>query len=156
VLKTVYFVNVKSLKEYGIIFWANSPNATRGFLLQKEIVQLMVGVSSRCSFRKIFRNLDILTLPCLYIYSLMRFVLNHFDSCQVNLSVHGINTRSKNLLHMPNANLSSFQREVFYSGMIFNSLPLEVVECKSNLSCFKTVLWRFLVHGSFYSLEEFY
>jgi hypothetical protein len=112
----------------------------------------MVGVSSRCSCRRTFRNLDMLTLPCLYIYSLIIFVLNNFDSYQVNLSVHGIDTRSEKVLHMPAANFSSFQRRVFYSGIkVFNSLLLEVAECKSNVCHFKAILRRFLVCGSFYS-----
>jgi hypothetical protein len=57
VLQTVYSACVQSLVEYGVIFWG-----------------LIVGVSTRHSFRQIFRNVYILTLPCLCIYSLIIFV----------------------------------------------------------------------------------
>jgi hypothetical protein len=63
-------------------------------------------------------KLDILTQPCLYIYSLM-FVLKNMDNYQTNSSIHTINTRCKNQLHRPVANLSSFQKESFILGYGF-------------------------------------
>jgi hypothetical protein len=65
VLKTVYFANFHSMVEYGIIFWGNSSNIGHVFLLQKKVIRIMVGASSRCSCRNLFRKLDTLTLPCL-------------------------------------------------------------------------------------------
>jgi hypothetical protein len=68
VLKIVYFANFHSGIEYGIIFWGNSSNIGHVLLLQKKVIRIMVGASARCSCRSLFRKLDILTLPCLYIY----------------------------------------------------------------------------------------
>jgi hypothetical protein len=93
--------------EYGIIYWGNSSNIGHVFLLQKKVIRIMVGATSRCSCRSLFRKLDILTLPCLYIYSLMLFVLKNMDNYQTNSSTHKINTRCTNQLHRPVANLSS-------------------------------------------------
>jgi hypothetical protein len=83
VLKIVYFSNFHSVIEYGIIFWGNSSNIGYVFLLQKRVIRIMVGASSRCSCSSLFRKLDILTLPCLYIYSLM-FVLKNMDNYQTH------------------------------------------------------------------------
>jgi hypothetical protein len=105
VLKIVYFANFQSVVEYGIIFWENSSNIGHVFLLQKKVIRIMLGASSRCSCRVCLKKLDILTLPCLYIYSLMLFVLKNMDNYQTNSSIHTINTRCKNQLHRPVANL---------------------------------------------------
>jgi hypothetical protein len=117
VFKIVYFANFHSVVEYGIIFWGNSSNIGHVFLLQKKVIRITVGASSRCSCRSLFRKLGILTLPCLYIYCLMLYVLNNMDNCQTNSSIHTINTRCKNQLHRPVANLSSFQKGVLYSAL---------------------------------------
>jgi hypothetical protein len=125
VLKIVYFTNFHSVIEYCVTFWGNSSNIGHVFLLQKKVIRIMVGASSRCSCRSLFRKLDILTLPCSYLYSLMLFVLKNMDNYQTNSSIHTMNTRCKNQLHRPVANLLSFQKGVFYSGLwIFNSCHL--------------------------------
>jgi hypothetical protein len=113
VLRIVYFANFHSVVEYGIIFWGNSFNIGNVFLLQKKVIRIMVGASSKCSCRSLFRKLDILTVPCSYIKSLMLFVLKNVDNYQTNSSIHTINTRCKNQLHRPVANLLSFQKGVF-------------------------------------------
>jgi hypothetical protein len=117
----------------------------------------MAGVSSRCLCRSLFRKLDILTLPCLYIFSLMLFVLKNTDSYQTNSFTHRINTRYKNQLHRPVANLSCFQKQDFYSGLkIFNSLPLAILKCQNNKLHFRAALRKYLVSHSFYSLDGYF
>jgi hypothetical protein len=154
VLKIVYFANFHSVVEYGIIFWGNSSNIGHVFLLQKKVIRIMVGDSSRCLCTSLFRKLNILILPCSYIYSLMLFVLKKMDNYQTNSSIHTINTRCKNQLHRPVANLSSFQKGVFYSGLrIFNSLPSIIFECQNNKSHFRAALRKYLVAHWFYSLR---
>jgi hypothetical protein len=156
VLEIVYFANFHSVVEYGIIFWGNSSNIGHVFLLHKKIIRIMVGVSSRCLYRSLFVKLNILTLPCLYIYSLMLFVLKNMASYHTNSSIHTINTRYKNQLHRPVANLLCFQKGVFYSGLrIFNSLPLAILECQKNKSRFRAALRKYLVSHCFYSVDEF-
>jgi hypothetical protein len=79
------------------------------------------------------------------------------DNYQTNSYIHTINTRRKNQLHRPVANLSSFQRGVFYSGLwIFNSLPSIILECQNNKSHFRAALRKYLLAHCFYSLNEFF
>jgi len=68
VLRVAYFASFQSLLEYGIILWGNSSHIGHIFSLQKRIIRIMFGVTSRWSCRSLFRKLDILTLSCLYIY----------------------------------------------------------------------------------------
>ena len=109
VLHVAYFANFQSVTDYCIIFMGNSTSASHIFLLQK-IVRIMVGVTSRCICKGLFRELEILTFPCLYTFLLMLFVLNHFNNCPTNSSVREINTRYKNQLHRPVVTLTCYQR----------------------------------------------
>jgi len=91
------------------------------FLTQKNIV---LGISSRSSGRKCFKKLEILPILSLYIYSLMLFVVDSLHYFQTNSSVHEINTRYENHLHIPSVRLSTIQRGTPYSTIkIFNKLP---------------------------------
>jgi GTP-sensing pleiotropic transcriptional regulator CodY len=59
---------------YGIIFWGNSSISRKIFTLQKRIIRIIVGAQHRTSCRKLFKKLEILTVPSQYIYSLMSFL----------------------------------------------------------------------------------
>ena len=110
--------------KYGIIFWGNSSDSKKVFTLQKKIVRVMIGVKSRNSCRDLFKRLQILTLPCGYIYPLINFIKNNEEHFQTNADVHSVNTRHKHCLHKPIANLSCFQKSAYYAGIsIFNNLP---------------------------------
>jgi hypothetical protein len=83
-----------------------------------------LAVESRNSCRDLFKRLEILTLPCEYIFSLTLFITNNDEHFQTNADVHCVNTRYKHYLHKPTASLSSFQKSTHYAGIkIFNSLP---------------------------------
>jgi hypothetical protein len=87
------------------------------------------------------KKLDILTVPCLYIYSLMLFVVKSPNIYQTNTSVHGRNTRQQNKLHVPSVRFSSIQGGVHYSSVkIFNQLLQKIFKFHNNTHIFKTVL----------------
>jgi hypothetical protein len=69
----------------------------------------------------------------------------NYANYQTNSSIHMINTRYKNQLHRPVANLSCFQKGAFYSELkIFNSLPLAILECQNNKLHFRVPLRKYL------------
>jgi hypothetical protein len=125
-LRMIYVGCFHSVMEYGVIFWGNSAGVDKVFKLQKRIVRIMAGVRSRCSCRGLFRKLDILRVPCQYIFTLMIFVVDNLGSFQTNLTAW-FNTRNKTQLRRPVANLSCFQKGVSYAAVkIFHSLPSSV------------------------------
>lgn len=116
-----------------------------------------MNVNSRTSCRNLFKKLNILPLPAQYIYSLMMFVVKDKDLFITNDNVHKILTRSKDDLHLPMANLSVFQKGVYFSGIkIFNNLPNEIKQTSNDIRKFKNALKSFLLENSFYSLSEYY
>jgi hypothetical protein len=65
---------------------------------------------------------------------------------QTNFAVHSVNTRNKNQLHRPIANLSCFQNSAYYAGInIFNSLPSSLTSLVNKKAQFKVALKRHLI-----------
>jgi hypothetical protein len=129
----------------------------RVFLLQKRILRIMMGLGPRCSCKGLFKNLDILPVPCLYIFSLMMFVFNNPKNFQTNSMLHSINRRYKNQLCRPTVNLSYIQKGVTYSATkIYNSLPSGISRLQNNKSKFNLAVRKYLITHTFYSLEEFF
>jgi hypothetical protein len=70
---------------------------------------------------------------------------------------HGIFTRQIKNLHLPQVNLTMYQKGVYYSGIgVFNGLPTDIKDISDSPVKFKTALKHFLYLHSFYTLEEYY
>ena len=116
-----------------------------------------MNVDIRTSCQNLFKQLGILPLQSQYIFSLMMFVARNRELFVINANVHNFPTRSHNDLHLPIANLSVFQKGVYFSGVkIFNNLPTDLKQTFYDVYKFKKALKRFLLDNSFYSLEEYY
>jgi len=82
----------------------------------------MSGAEPRASCRGLFRKLEILPVPCQYIMSLMLFIIDNPNNFQAGLEIHVMQTRNKNQIFIPFANLTSVQKGITYSGVkIYNS-----------------------------------
>jgi hypothetical protein len=74
-----------------------------------------------------------------------------------NSQAHKINTRQTLDMYVPTANLTMYQKGVYYLGIkIYNHLPTAIKELSGDKNKFKLVLKRYLLHNSFYSLEEYF
>jgi IS1 family transposase len=142
--------------KYGIILGGNSPNSKMIFALQKITVKIIAGVKSRNSCRNLFIKLEILSLPCEYIFTLMNFVVNNQEHFQTNSAIHSVNTRNRDHVHRPTAKLSCFQKRAYYADIkIFNILPSNLRSLMNKQTQFKVALQRYLNTHCFYSVEEF-
>jgi hypothetical protein len=69
-----------------------------------------------------------------------------------------VGTASKvepNYLHLPQSNLTIYQKAAYYSGIkFFNKLPLEIKNAAGNQKKFKTTLKKFLFNDSFTQLKS--
>jgi hypothetical protein len=126
------------------------------FILQKQIVRLMAGVKPRNSCKGLFKRSEILTLPCEYIFSLMKFTVNNQKHSQTNSAIHIVNTRHMNKLHRPTANLSCFWKSVHYAGIkVSNRLPSRLTNLINKKEQFIVALKRYLITHCFYSVDKF-
>jgi hypothetical protein len=76
--------------------------------------------------------------------------------CRIDKSIHKINTRLHNRLHVSSARLSIIQRGVYYTSIrIFNNMPHNLHTLKDNVNVFKRRLKDFLILKAFYSIDEY-
>jgi len=139
-----------------IVFWRSSSLMRNVFIIKKRAIRIMLRLGPRSSCREGFTKLDTPRVPCLYIYALMSFVVKNLNIYQPNTSVHGMNAKQQNKLHIPSARLFSIQRGVYYSSVkIFNKVPQNIFKYCNYIHIFKSLLRDYLVKNFFYSMEEF-
>jgi hypothetical protein len=124
--------------------------------MQNKLIRIMIRVGLTHACRDLFIKLGILPIPCVYVLSLMMFLVNNFDKFQINNSIHKINTRINYHLHSPITHLSSYWRDEYYSGVkLFNILLPKISTLKSSKTKFRIALQNYLLSNSLYSIEEF-
>jgi hypothetical protein len=117
----------------------------------------MLGCRSSASCRNLFKELNILPLASQYLFSLLVFVSQNKALFPSNIDSHAIATRNGHNLYTPQANLTVYQKGVYYAGIkIFNNLPMEIRSISKNLKRFKAVLRYFLNTQSFYTVDEYF
>lgn len=152
---TFYHSNILSRLRYGIIFWGISPHASRLFKLQKRAVRNIVGATRLQSCKPIFKNLNLLPLPCIYIYEVLVYIKNNLAEFISNSDIHSHDTRNKMNFVIPDHNLSLFEKGPKFVGIkCFNKLP-DNLKFISNIRVFKKNLFVYLHDNMFYSVAEF-
>jgi hypothetical protein len=83
-------------------------------------------------------------------------VVQNKNLFMTNNKNHHLDTRQRNNLYLPQANLTIYQKGANYSGIkIFNNLPLEIKNIADHQKKFKIILKKFLHNYSFYTIEEY-
>jgi hypothetical protein len=153
-LRMVYFAYVHSIISFGIIFGGNQPHSEKIFKLQKRVIRIITHSRIRDSCRELFKRLEILPLYTKHFLSV--YVYSKKQTFTTNIQIHTVNTWFKTNLHPPIANLTKFQKGVYYSGIkIFDNLPHEIKDLANETIQFWNALKRFLLKNSFYNSEEY-
>jgi len=93
----------------------------------------MEGCGNRVSCRNLFKKLQILLLTSQYMLSLLMFVVQNKNLFLTNNENHNLDTRQRNNLYLPQANLTIYQKVAYYLGInFFNNLPLEIKNVAGN------------------------
>lgn len=149
-----YNANFKSLITYGIQLWGASCDSIRIFKIQKTAIRVLTGSGSTDHCRPLFRRLRVLPLPCLYIYAVLLYVMQHYDSLLKNSDLHNYETRQKQNLVVPQHRLQKTEKTVDYNGIkLFNLLPSEIKSLPLNK--FRTAILDLLEDKCYYSIDEF-
>ena len=140
-----------------IIWHLYTPYSVKIFKIQKRVIRIITSSRPRDSCRELFKNLEILPLYSKYIYSISIYVVKNKHLYHTNNQIHSIHTRFKTNLHPPTANLTKFQKGVYYSAIkIFNNLPHEIKDLANDILPFQNALKRFLLTNSFYNSKEYF
>jgi len=129
VLRSIYFAYVHSVISYGITFWGNSLHSEEIFKVQKRIIRIIMNLSKNASCWQPFRELNILPVPSQYVLSLFLFITINKDQFMTNSQIHRITTRQTSDLYVPAADLTVYQKGVYYQGIkIYNHLPKTIIK----------------------------
>jgi len=87
----------------------------------------------RVSCTSLFKKFQILPLKSQYMLSLLMFVVQNKTLFLTDTENYILDARQRNNLHLPQANLSIYQKGACYLGIkIFNNLPLEIKNVAGN------------------------
>ena len=155
VLLTAYFGIFQSKMAYGIPFWGGyDSKLKRIFTLQKRAIRTIFFLGPCDSCRLFFKSERILTAPGVYVLQIAELVKN--GTIKTAPRLHEYETRGKSLVQTSSFKLKLFENNIDNRGpKIFNNLPSEI-KTISNPKKFKIKLKKWLLHHTFYSLEEFF
>lgn len=151
-----YHGYVSSVLRYGLILWGNSVDVEKAFKVQKKSIRAVCNAKFDDSCKPLFRKMNILPLPCLYIRDICLFVKDHPEYWKTQGEVSHRPTRSHytNLLHQPPAFKKIYEKNVFHMcPSIYNHLPDDIKCLTGNI--FKSKLTAWLLQNCFYSIKEF-
>jgi len=97
----------------GIIFWGNSLHSSIIFRIQKKAIRIMEVCGNR-NHRNLFKKLQILLLTSQYMLSLLMSVVQNKNLVLTNNENHNLDTRQRNNIYLPQANLTIYQKGAYY------------------------------------------
>ena len=69
-----YYALFHSVLSYGIMTWGNCPNLLEILRIQKKAIRAICYLPNSHSCKSLFRNLNVLTLPSIYIFETLKYV----------------------------------------------------------------------------------
>jgi hypothetical protein len=99
VLRIMYFACFHVHLRYGLTPWGGDHESIKIFRLQKKVIRMISKVGQHVSCRNLFKDLNILPLPCLYISKVVCCVKPNLEKMKFNEEVHDHCTRQKSDLH---------------------------------------------------------
>ena len=154
VLKNVYFALFHTHLLYGTHIWGHSSNSSKVFKLQKQALRIMSKKSYNFHCKPLFVYFEILTFPCVYIYSCLVYVKERLSEYSIRADIHSYNTRNQGCLHTKLIRTSKVINGWEANGVkFFNKLPPSAREV--SMIQFKKTVFSFLKCNPFYSIDEF-
>ena len=154
-MQLVYYGHVYSRISYGIVCWGSSSGLGDVLIAQKSIVREMVSVGSRVSCRPIFRRLELLTAPAVYIFLCCLYVRKNINMYATHTSIHNHDTRNNEALYLPYARTDVLCNSPMVAPLrLYNKLPKYIVNSPT-FAVFKQKLKHYLISGAYYSTQEY-
>lgn len=154
---SVYHAYIASRLSYGIIFWGNSVDVNRVFVIQKSCIRSIFKLRRRDTCRNVFKQYRILTLPGLYIYECACFAKKHYSELMVQyVTDHKYNTREwkKGSLRIPQTTSAKIYKSVVTQILrIYNHIPQRYKDLP--LKSFKLNIKNILIDKCLYEAGEF-
>ncbi len=156
VLITAYYGMVYPHLSYGLALWGGCTNVnfSRIFILQKQAIRIIASLEWRESCKPSFKNLKLLTLPCLYILEASFYFKSKCNHIRGS-DVHSYVTRGREDYRTGRHRTAVYEHLPSQAGVRFvNKLPNSIKNAPMP-KAFKTRLKAALIQNAFYSIDEF-
>ncbi|KAI5734672.1 hypothetical protein M8J77_009335 [Diaphorina citri] len=154
VLKIAYFGLIHPHLTYAVMAWGHSAIKDRAFSLQRKAIRVVYGLGYRDSCDHAFRDLGILTFPCLFIYECLIYIKKNENEFPRQRNMHSHNTRHTNDIRPEFTRLTKNQCGTkYWCAKFYNKLPGLIKD--SPLPTFKKHVKEFLINKTFYNFDEF-
>lgn len=147
--------HVMSNLRYGLILWGNCKDIQKVFVLQKKCIRIISGAKQKDTCQPLFRQLQILTVPSMYIYEVCLYVKRNLH--KFNIQAENPRQTSKlhgfNLCYPLHHKTAYFRKSLCYMSIrIFNFLPnnIKVLEFPE----FKHKLHKWCVERAYYKIDD--
>jgi hypothetical protein len=152
--RLVYFSYFHSIMSYGILLWGSASEINTIFVLQKRAIRAIYKMYHRDTLRDKFKDINIMTVHCQYIYENILYVHKNIASFKKNCEIHNINTRNKHKLAVPFTRLHKIKKSFMGNCVRFyNKLPNIITEL--SVSKFKNYVKRKLISKAYYSTQDY-
>lgn len=149
-----YHGYVASLLRYGLILWGNGVKCNNVFIAQKKCLRAIFNVPPWTPCTPIFREYKLLTVPCLYIFEMCKFVKTHLNLFPKFEEIYKFSGRHKHRLAHPKTRSALCSRNCYVMATkVFNKLPNEIRELNGDL--FNRKLFNLLVDKCFYTIKDY-
>lgn len=149
-----YYSYFYSHVAYSIILWGSSSlkNLQKIFVLQKRALKYIEHKNKRESCKHIFKSNKILTVPSLYIYETITYVI--FQNLLIQNSSHHYNTKIKFISSQQHSSKIFEKIPVYMGRKLFNKLPNEIQDFAfEDKNLFKKKLKSWLIEKCCYDLN---
>ena len=112
VLRTIHFACYHVHLRYGLNLWVGDPESIRIFRLQKKVLRIIGKDGLHTFCRSLFKDLNILPLPYLYISEVVCCVKSDMEKIKYDEEVYDQCTHQKSDLHTPFCRTTLFKTVV--------------------------------------------
>jgi len=126
----------------------NHSNSGKIFTSQTKIIKIMAGAQPRTSCTSLFKQSEIIPVPCQYILSLTNFIINKQENFQTNLSIHSINTSTIFIKQMLACLNVTYTMNPVHITFYWPTLTTQPIHTRWNINYCCNLFWSSLTPSS--------
>ena len=155
IAKTFYFSNIQSHLRYAILFWGSSSHAGRAFVAQKCAFRALHGLGFRDSCRGLFAGEGVLTVPAIYVYESISFLMKHPEYFLEYRSNTSFSERHGQCYRLPRHRLTKYEKGAIYACIrLWNKIPGNIKKLTTQRAMRRAV-FQYLCVMEPYSVADF-
>ena len=151
-----YHGYVSSVLGYGLVMWGGSVVRDRVFRIQKKCIRAVSNAGYLDSCRPLFKQLNILPLPCMYIRDTCCFIKQypHYFKMYTETTSRHVRSQYTHLLHQPPSRTMIYEKNAYNMCIeLYNKLPTSLKITKTSM--FRRSLTEWLAERCFYCVNDF-